>query len=351
MVVLTTELKIQTTPAGHNMGILESIAGGATAGAFDVVGGLVQGSANRQTQRANADLQREFAQHGIQWRVDDAKRAGLHPLAALGSFPASSQALSIVDPLGSSLSSAGQNISQAIQRSQTEDEREMVDLQKRLLLSQIGENDARRVQIMSDIGLANQNKITSAPALGIRSEPTSTVLPESQNPNIPGGNEAAGIIELKPPPVYTNKKGDPSTMSGTNSAGEEVQFPGFTMWMPSGKGQESPIEMWSELPAYEKWGWIMENVRRQGPSWLRAYSGFVTGLSRGQGPGNNQPFFDKKSASIGSDGMSEAIRRALKQFPPYIPGEISKRAQQLRKNFDALRRREKDNFYKQPGRR
>ena len=29
--------------------------------------------------------QREFAKHGIQWRVDDAKAAGIHPLAALGS--------------------------------------------------------------------------------------------------------------------------------------------------------------------------------------------------------------------------------------------------------------------------
>jgi hypothetical protein len=32
----------------------------------------------------NADLQREFAQHGISWKVADAARAGIHPLAALG---------------------------------------------------------------------------------------------------------------------------------------------------------------------------------------------------------------------------------------------------------------------------
>lgn len=33
---------------------------------------------------ANADFQREFAQNSLQWRVNDAKAAGLHPLAALG---------------------------------------------------------------------------------------------------------------------------------------------------------------------------------------------------------------------------------------------------------------------------
>lgn len=34
---------------------------------------------------ANAALQREFAQKGIRWKVKDARKAGLHPLAVLGS--------------------------------------------------------------------------------------------------------------------------------------------------------------------------------------------------------------------------------------------------------------------------
>lgn len=37
------------------------------------------------------DFQREFAQHGISWRVADAKRAGLHPLAVLGANVTSAQ--------------------------------------------------------------------------------------------------------------------------------------------------------------------------------------------------------------------------------------------------------------------
>lgn len=32
----------------------------------------------------NVALQKEFAQNSMQWRVDDAKKAGLHPMAALG---------------------------------------------------------------------------------------------------------------------------------------------------------------------------------------------------------------------------------------------------------------------------
>lgn len=46
--------------------------------------------------KENLELQREFAQHGIQWKVNDAISAGIHPLAALGadtmSFTPSSRA-------------------------------------------------------------------------------------------------------------------------------------------------------------------------------------------------------------------------------------------------------------------
>lgn len=38
----------------------------------------------REINAENLKYQKEFAQHGISWRVDDARQAGLHPLAALG---------------------------------------------------------------------------------------------------------------------------------------------------------------------------------------------------------------------------------------------------------------------------
>lgn len=38
----------------------------------------------REVNAANLKYQREFAQHGIQWRVEDAKRAGLSPLVGAG---------------------------------------------------------------------------------------------------------------------------------------------------------------------------------------------------------------------------------------------------------------------------
>lgn len=67
----------------------------------------------RETQlaihRENIALQREFAQHGVRWRVADAEAAGLHPLAALSANGASySPSIPVIDPLPSEKDWKGQ---------------------------------------------------------------------------------------------------------------------------------------------------------------------------------------------------------------------------------------------------
>lgn len=107
------------------------------------------------TQLAEAqkdrDLQREFAQNGVQWRVNDAKEAGLHPLAALGAQLASSSPIAISGnvpsgsvpggtnmqtpdlaampvqadtSVGQSMANFGQDLSRAISAASTEWERQ-----------------------------------------------------------------------------------------------------------------------------------------------------------------------------------------------------------------------------------
>lgn len=60
---------------------------------------LEQARANNEMQakyaQLNLDQQREFAQQGIRWKVDDAKAAGLHPLAALGAQVSSFSPISV----------------------------------------------------------------------------------------------------------------------------------------------------------------------------------------------------------------------------------------------------------------
>lgn len=69
----------------------------------------------------NAKLQKEFAKHGVRWRVEDAKAAGLHPLAALGVNPASGSPIQVSSSQGykpkkdfSWIRDVGQDISRAV---------------------------------------------------------------------------------------------------------------------------------------------------------------------------------------------------------------------------------------------
>lgn len=94
-----------------------------SAGA-SLLGGIL-GRESQENQRAsNEALQREFAQSSIQWRVEDAKKAGIHPMYALGA-PSISPAVSVQnDPLAASVGSMGQDISRAMLASNTAEGRE-----------------------------------------------------------------------------------------------------------------------------------------------------------------------------------------------------------------------------------
>lgn len=96
----------------HSLGsAISSVAKSATGGVFSkinsflgsnvgqgllniggqLIGNALNNNSVSSANQANADLQREFAQNSILWRVQDAKRAGIHPLYAIGapSFNAS----------------------------------------------------------------------------------------------------------------------------------------------------------------------------------------------------------------------------------------------------------------------
>lgn len=101
--------------------------------AGDVVGGVLGLSGTKSTNDSQAALaqaqmayQKELAQNQIQWRVEDAKKAGLHPLAALGISSASYSPVSanFQAPDYSFISDMGQNLNRAIMQGKTARERE-----------------------------------------------------------------------------------------------------------------------------------------------------------------------------------------------------------------------------------
>lgn len=94
--------------------------------------------AQRQANSINIEMQREFALNGLGWRVDDAKRNGIHPLAALGAAPGASFSPIPIPGGGGSdfdfsgtrqaLRDMGQNTTRAEAATQTVEQRELGNL-------------------------------------------------------------------------------------------------------------------------------------------------------------------------------------------------------------------------------
>jgi len=80
-----------------------------------IASGIFGASSAKKAAKQQYQQQKEFAQNGIQWKVDDAKKAGIHPLYALGANTVSYAPVSVgnTNPL-SGLAEAGQDISRAV---------------------------------------------------------------------------------------------------------------------------------------------------------------------------------------------------------------------------------------------
>jgi len=102
---------------------------------------------NSKSQDKNIQLQKDFAQSGIQWRVADAKKAGVHPLYALGASTTSFSPVSVGGGLGDGISAAGQNIGRAIDAANSPTAK-LAAVQGALTTERLGlENDLLRSQI------------------------------------------------------------------------------------------------------------------------------------------------------------------------------------------------------------
>lgn len=99
--------------------------------------------------QANVDWQREFAQNGVRWRVEDAKAAGLHPLFALGMQGASFTPSAIVgrDDVGSRFAEHGQDLSRAMHAMTTTNERASNVITQLAITRAELENDLLRARI------------------------------------------------------------------------------------------------------------------------------------------------------------------------------------------------------------
>lgn len=94
----------------------EKMFGSLISAGAGLIGGLLGKSGAEDAAKKNAKLQREFAQNSIRWRVEDAQKAGIHPLYGLGAptISASPSFVNANEGLANAFGSAGQDISRAI---------------------------------------------------------------------------------------------------------------------------------------------------------------------------------------------------------------------------------------------
>lgn len=138
--------------------ILKDVGAGVdiASGVAGLFGGKKGGGVGADFYWHQLELQKQLAQNGIQWRVDDAKRAGIHPLFALGAQPMSISPVSAFnDSRDSSVdhfAAAGQDLSRALKATATDNDLlqnkmnllsvERGELENELLRSQIAREKA-----------------------------------------------------------------------------------------------------------------------------------------------------------------------------------------------------------------
>lgn len=111
------------------MAIPSAILGSLISGGLGLLDSFLGRKQDESAMKKNMDLQREFAQFGIRWKVEDAKKAGLHPLAALGANTMSFTPSFVGTGNTYGLGKFGNDISRAISAMQTPEEKELKKVQ------------------------------------------------------------------------------------------------------------------------------------------------------------------------------------------------------------------------------
>lgn len=215
---------------------------GALIGAgASLLGGLLNKSSADKANAANAEaaanniaLQREFAQNGIQWKVDDARKAGISPLYALGAPTTSFSPVSVgavgSNALGNSLHDMGQDIGRAVNASSSQATREVMfrDKLQQLQLEGAGlDNDIKRATIASSV--QRLKSAQSGPPI-----PIPLANPSKQGRLFIGGKEIAIDPTTSSAKDFEDRYGDDiSWMTAPIIGGRDLYNHARQNWVPS----------------------------------------------------------------------------------------------------------------------
>lgn len=230
--------------------------------------------------------QKEFAQKAIQWKVQDAKKAGLHPLYALGGATPSFTPIAVMpDESGPARASEfGRSVGAAVGRSmsaqESEHERQMKQLQLAQAQASVAKDHAMEAYYQALAHKAQQDAMSSAPMPVVSSRlPSSDVV--KHNPAVvtnPVRDPGAGLvasplavdaIEVKPDQQTSSHSMYPSRSASTNPFLQEWRMDdrGRTVLLP----RQELGEILESAPVWVRW-----------PIWWKAIESNLEHWSRDQ---------------------------------------------------------------------
>lgn len=201
--------------------MLDTLIGGG----IKLLGGLFGQSSQEKQAKQNIELQREFAQNGIQWKAEDARKAGIHPLYAMGAQTTSFSPVSVGTPLADAMSSFGQDVSRsidvtrsasqkndAVARSIQQLQLQNMGLQNELLSTQIAKTrqalaSPPPMPTSGDPYLIAGQGQTAGLSPSVQDQPLKRVAPNPATPNAePGAVAETGYLRTPTglAPVYSN---------------------------------------------------------------------------------------------------------------------------------------------------
>lgn len=191
-----------------------------SAGA-NIIGGFLGKSSADSAREQNAahaaaqmQAQKDFAQQGIRWRVNDAKKAGIHPLYALGastpSYTPTSATFTADNSLGNAFSAAGQDIGRAINAGRTQPERQdaFQKSMSAIALESAGlDLEIKKTQLASSLQRLQANANPPIPTVGPFAVPEAKKAEERQ-PLMVDGTRVPTSPGTSPAKAYEDQFGD-----------------------------------------------------------------------------------------------------------------------------------------------
>lgn len=246
-----------------------AIIGGAIAAGGSILGGVLGDKATSKANKRNIEFQKEFAQHGLSWKAEDAKRAGLHPLYAMGA-PTSSPTAAIMPKSGKAegIAQAGQHIGRAVQARQTQAQRQLTQLQLERLSAETKKEYAIASYYESEASRNTQSRNVSKAIGG--SAQAFPLRDDGRTIRVQELADYYDTVEANPDRMVSKRKQDPSLGAGTHSAWREYEA------SPGVKGvllysEEGPSEAVQDAGPQMVWATYQKNKRIYGRKQARRF--------------------------------------------------------------------------------